>query len=229
MHSTLASTLAARVRQERLRLGWTQSDAAARVGISLRSYQRFEHATTLSGIDRVLAAFDLTLTVTSGDGTSPVPDPCVMKTRQRGVRHLQPRAAKPPPSAAPQPPASAPVRATSTPPPPAQPPAPSVDPAQLAAVAKAQRDRIVMTVRTIVSNRLTNVTAYQVVQNVMNAARDLAAADRPAFVAALVAQLNGLTPENLPAYGLTATDLQRWSATWNPDRGIVDVLSPLTG
>ncbi len=223
MSSTLASMLAARVRQERLRLGWTQSDAAARVGIPLRCYQRFEQRGTLSAVDRVLPAFGLTLAIASGDGTAPVPDPRVMKTRQRGVRHLRPRAAKPPSAAVPKPTAEAPASR------PSPPPEPPIDPARIAAMAKTQRDRILMTVRTIVSNRLTNYTAYQVVQNVMNAAKDLAEADRPAFVAAVVAQLNGLNAENLPAYGLAPADLERWSPTWNPDRGIVDVLSPLTG
>lgn len=227
MNSSLLSTLVGRVRQERLRLGWTQAAAAARVGIPARSYQRFEQLAkiTLPRLERVLAAFGLTLTVVSAEGaTPPAPDPRVLHTRQRGLRRSG--------SAAPSQPESSTAGAVATstsgterckPAPPK--PTARVDPALITAVVKSQRDRIIMAVRAIVSNGLNNYTSYQVVQNLMDSARGLAEGDRPAFVAATVSQLNGLNAENIAGYGIGRTEFDRWAQSWNPDLGVVDVLA----
>ncbi len=82
-----------------------------------------------------------------------------------------------------------------------------------------------MLVRVIVSNHLTNYTAYQPVQNTMTVA-GLGEDDRRAFVAALELQLAGLNPENLAAYGLPQSDFDRWAPGWKSNLGIIDVLGP---
>ncbi len=226
MTTSLFSSLAGRVRQERLRLGWTQADAAARVAIPVRAYQRFEQSAkiTLPRLEQVLAGLGLTLAVVSAEGTPPpTPDPRVMQTRQRGLRHSRPATpAQPEPSTASGVAASRSGADRRKPPP--TPPA-RVDPGLVAAVAKRHRDRIMLTVRTIVANGLNNYTAYQVVQNVMGSAKGFAEGDRPAFVAAMVSQLNGLNAENIAGYGIAPADFERWTRSWKPDLGIVDVLA----
>lgn len=88
MTASLVSTLAQRVREERLRLGWTQGDMAGRCGMCLRSYQHFEQSAriTLPWLERVLAALGLSLAVVPADGAALLP-PAVTRTRQRGLRH----------------------------------------------------------------------------------------------------------------------------------------------
>lgn len=226
--------LSGRVRQERLRLGWTQADAAGRVGISRRSYQRFEQAAaiTLAKLDRVLAAFGLGVALAPATGVA-VPSPDARLQRQRGLRHAAPPVAaeaKPAASAAPvkpPPPAATNARPTVvTSPLPSAPAAASIDPARVVDLTRRLRDRVFLTIYPIVAGAQTNYTAYGVVENIMNTTPGLSADDRPVFVAAVVAQLNALTPEKLPIFGINRSTYDRWLQTWSRDLGIID---PVTG
>lgn len=218
MNTAFALRAIGRVRQQRLALGWTQADAAAHAGISGRSYERFERGSTvtLPRLERVLAAFGLSLGIVAADGApAPTPDPRL--ARQRGLRHARP-AAKPP---APPPAADAPPATVVPKPSPAPTPPATIGADRIAAVLMAQRNAVLLTVRTVVGNQLTNYTAWQTVQNAMHAARDLA--DGPAFVAAVESQLNALNAENIAGYGLGRAEYERWAAGWKPQLGIVDV------
>lgn len=227
MTSSLASRLVERIRQQRLSLGWTQTDAAARAGISARMYQRLERnaTVTLATLDRVLSALGLTLTLVASDGgTAPVPD--ARLGRKRGLRHANAASVPPRPpvrvaGGAPLPVAGRPA---ATPGPKRTPP---VAGDRITAVLKAQRNQVLLTVRTVVMNALNNYTAYPVVQNFLHTARGLE--DEPAFVAAVEAQLDALNAENIVGYGLSAADYQRWAAGWKPERGIVDIAAGPTG
>ncbi|PTX90633.1 helix-turn-helix transcriptional regulator [Opitutus sp. ER46] len=218
MSTSLASALASRVRQERLRLGWTQAEVVARSGIPSRSYQRFEATgvITLHALERVLAALGLSFGLTSSDASAaPAPDPRLARARQRGLRRAQPA---PAPS-----PTPTPSTGTASPAPRAPRPLPASrpSPAQVAAMAEQHRQRIMLLVRAIVFNRLNNYTAHQVVVNTMNSAH-LAEAERPAFIGAVTAQLNGLNAQTIQAFSISPADFERWARDWDPTLGIVD-------
>jgi hypothetical protein len=48
--------------------------------------------------------------------------------------------------------------------------------------------------------------------------------DKPAFVGAVEAELNGLNAENCHACGADFAHLETWAATWNASLGIVGAL-----
>ncbi|PTX99042.1 helix-turn-helix transcriptional regulator [Opitutus sp. ER46] len=218
MSTSLASALAGRVRQERLRLGWTQAEVIARSGIPTRTYLRFEQegVITLHALERVLTALGLSFALTPADGSAvPAADPRLARQRQRGLRRAAPT---PPPSPAPTPPAGS---ASSAPRARRPSPAKRPSPAQVAAMADQHRQRIMYLVRAIVFNHLNNYTAHQVVVNTMNSAH-LAEAERPAFVGAVTAQLNGLNAQTIQAFSISPADFERWSRDWDPTLGILD-------
>lgn len=237
MTSPLLVMLAGRVRQERLRLGWTQAVAASHAGISARAYQRFEQAATITlrRLEQVLGAFGLSLAVATPAGVAPpAPDPRL--ARQRGLRPARPPGARTPASGdAPKPPPRptgtrsatppAPSPAVAQPPPPGPAPAAPVDPARVALITQNFRQKILNAMFPIVANAMTNTTAYGVVANMMSVTPELAEADRPAFVAAVAAQLDALTPETIAAYSIGRSSYERWASTWNRGRGIIDVMA----
>ena len=233
MNDSLLSMLVGRAREQRLRLGWTQADVAARVGISRRTYMRFERsgAVTVPQLARVLQAVGLTLTVTlDASETAPTVDPRAARVRQRGLRRARPvpppRSGPPKQEAAPASSAPAGVPTTAAPQTAVRqekPTAPA-DPAIIARIAKDHSNALLMLVRAIVANGLTHYTAQQVVRNVMTTERGLTEADRPAFLAALEQQLKSLTSENIAAFGLSTAELDHWSPTWKSGLSLIDLL-----
>ena len=86
MSDTLLSTLAERVHAERLRLGWTQSEVAARLGVSAKTYARFERsaAVTVAQLGKALELLGLTLLVVPANSVAaPMPDPKALRSRRR--------------------------------------------------------------------------------------------------------------------------------------------------
>jgi hypothetical protein len=88
---------------------------------------------------------------------------------------------------------------------------------------KQYRDPIRLLVNTIVFNRLTNYTTRTAVQNVMRA-HNVADGAKPAFVAAVEAELAGLNAENCTALSINPSTYETWAKTWNPNLGIVGAL-----
>lgn len=219
--------LADRARQERLRLGWTQAVAAAQVGVSRRVYERFEGTATvtLRHLIQVLEGLGLTLSIVpKAASAAPVQNPVAARLRQGRVRHARaatmPGLASQPAAKETSPSANANTDRRSASNTPSTP-----DSAAVARVAQQHGNAILMLVRAIVTNGLTNYTSLQVVRNIVNTERDLRETDRPAFVAAVESQLNGLNAENLGAYGLAKADYDRWSTAWNRDLGIANALA----
>jgi transcriptional regulator with XRE-family HTH domain len=223
-----AAPLAARVRDERLRVGWTQADLANRAGMSVDTYVRFERSAKIN-LGRLLKVttalgFDLTLSASGTAPSSPsLPDPRLVRVRQRGLRHARPASAPSTPSKTPasgsrpkptgaRPPAPLPARATL-----------SVDPSAVAEATKQYRDPIRMLVNTIVFNRLNNYTTRTVVQNVMSA-HNVPDSAKPAFVAAVEAEIAGLNAENCIALSINPSTYETWAKTWNYNLGIVGAL-----
>ena len=219
--------VAARIRQERLRLGWTQIETAARAGLPLSTYKRFERlgVISLGGLADIATAMGLEISLaTSASAAAPVIDPRVSRIRQRGLR--RPRsAAEPILDAGTAAAAGSRPRQTK-----GRPPAtlPSTDtqgpaPAQVSAVLKRYRQAINHLVNTIVSNRLNNYTAATPVQNVMRSNR-VPAEERAAFVAAVEGSLGALNAENGVALRLSAATYEAWAKGWKFDLGIVGAL-----
>jgi hypothetical protein len=219
MSTNQPASITARVRDERLRLGWTQADTGGRAGMSERSYQRFEQFGQIT-LDRLLAvatALGLELNLAAAAGMPAIPSACPV--RQRGLRHSRPPTpetstpTKPSP-AEPSAPMSRPGKSQ------APPPRVLVDGAAVAQAAREYRDAIRYLVGAIVTNRLNNYTSATVVQTTMSA-RHVPDDQKPAFVAATESELGKLTPENCTAMGIDAPHLAAWSETWRPDLGIV--------
>jgi transcriptional regulator with XRE-family HTH domain len=225
--TSAAAPLAARVRQERLRIGWTQADLANRAGLSVDTYVRFERSAQIS-LERLLKVgtalgLDLTFSASGATTLSPsLPDPRLLHVRQRGLRHMRPAvkrfepaktpssSARPKPATA-QPPAPPPVR-----------PEPSIDPSAVAEVAKQYRDPIRMLVRTIVLNQLNNYTTRTVVENTMRSNR-VDVTVQPAFVAAVEGELAKLDGQTCALLGINTSDYENWAKTWNANLGIIGV------
>ena len=89
MNPSPSASLGQRIRQERLRLGWTQARTAAAAGQSTRTYARFEREgrTSVEHLLRIVAALGLRLDLTAAPDSGVVPDPRATNPRQRGVRH----------------------------------------------------------------------------------------------------------------------------------------------
>ncbi|HVU35791.1 MAG TPA: helix-turn-helix transcriptional regulator [Opitutaceae bacterium] len=209
-----------RVRQERLRLGWTQAATAFRAGVSIRNFARFELGgqTSVTHLLRIAAALGLSVELSPIPDSGIVPDPRAVRPRQRGVR--QPASDTPKPGSGPA------ARSAPTPPKPGtyRPPAltetmPSSDAAAVAAAAKDHRDAIARLVAVIVRSRLTNWTAAQVTRNSMSSG-SIPESEQPAYVAAVLAQLAQLTPENIVVYGCRPADLAAWQPAWHFDEPI---------
>jgi transcriptional regulator with XRE-family HTH domain len=218
-----AAPLAARIRQERLRLGWTQADLASRAGIVADTYMRFERSAeiTLGRLLKVSSALGLNLAFTEADSAeAPRPDPRLQRTRQRGLRRPRPAPTTATLSAASG--SASPARravarssAKQTP--------PAVDPRAVADVMKRYRDSILRLVRLIVSNQLTNYTTRTVLQNVMSS-NGVEDATKPAFVGAVETELANLTAENCAALSLTRSEYETWAKSWDPSIGIFEAL-----
>jgi transcriptional regulator with XRE-family HTH domain len=218
--STKSTTeIAARIRNERLRLGWTQADTAVRAGVSDRNYRRFERLgrTSLDQFVRIAGALGLGIELAAVADTAPTPDPRSVHPRQRGVRHSRPKPA----------PATKPSTKVS---PPAQPAAPAVPKYHPAApsetmpesdpdVVKEYQDSINRLVAVIVRNTLTNWTAAQVARNAMasNAVPD---GQRPAWIGGVLAKLAQLSPDNLAQYGCRPAEFEAWRSGWHFDEPI---------
>lgn len=86
-----------------------------------------------------------------------------------------------------------------------------------------------MAVRGIVSNNLTNTSAYEGVQNLILTARNLDEADRPPFVTAVETPLNWLSPDTLPGYGLDRSEFDRWAPSSDLNRVIGAVVAEVVG
>ena len=89
MNDSLLSIVVGSVRQQRLRLGWTQRDVAARAEMSRSTYARFERsvAITLPQLARVLDVLGLALTVApTTTGAAPIPEAGATRIRSPG-RH----------------------------------------------------------------------------------------------------------------------------------------------
>lgn len=221
MSTPTGASVAAQVRQERLRLGWTQRDLAARAGLPAISYARFERSGGIP-LDRLLAILSvlgLSLALSPAAGAPALPA-AGTRVRQRGIRRAPPAPdaaaarAKSGRPAAPAPASGQPAAVT---------PRPPIDAAALAHTRKQYRDAIIQLVSTIVLNKATNYTSGQSVRNVMRA-KNIDDSGKPAFVGAVEAELNRLTVDNCVAYGISPAAFETWSKTWRTDIGIYDAL-----
>jgi transcriptional regulator with XRE-family HTH domain len=225
--SSSAAPLATRIRQERLRLGWTQADLASRAGVALNTYERFERSAEISlgRLLKVAAAVGLDLTFATPGEVTPsasLSDPRLLHVRQRGLRHARPA---PEPSRTAKTPSSDPQPTPATPRPPAPPPVqpkPSVDPSAVAEVAKQYRDPIRLLVRTIVLNQLNNYTTRTVVENTMRS-KNVDVATQPAFVAAVEGELAKLNGQTCALLEINASEYENWAKTWDTNLGVVGV------
>lgn len=219
MSTNSSAALGARVRSERLRLGWTQRDTASRAGVSLRTYRRFElqGRTTVEQLVKIAGALGLQVELTALPDAGLVPDPKAATTRQRGVRHPRPKSAGAKQNAstsvatAARPATYQPVTLAEQ--------QPAEDAASVEAIAKKYRDSIHRLAGTIVRSRLTNWTSAQVVRNSMSA-NGVADAEKPAYVAAILAGLSQLTAENITTYGCSPQELEAWRPGWRFDEPI---------
>lgn len=230
MNTNSSVDLSARLRAERLRLGWTQSDTAARAGISSRNYARFEllGRTSLSQFVKVAAALGLNVELTAAASASIAGDPSAAKPRQRGVRHPKSKAEPGKQSArttAAKTRASAPAVQESATyrPPKAGEQQPAASAAEIAAITKKYRDSIDRLAAMIVANRLTNSTSTQLARNFMSS-DSVPKADQPAYLAAVLSVLSQLTTDNAAAHGCRPEQLEGWKSGWHFDQSIPGAL-----
>jgi transcriptional regulator with XRE-family HTH domain len=225
-----APPLVSQFRQARLQLGWTQAELATRAGLSRSTCARFERSGQIT-FDRLVKlstalGLNLTLTPANGAAANPTPDARLSRIRQRGLRHSRPATPKPEQAAPPPAPPSqrsaspSPTHRAYSPPPESEPP---IDPAQVAEIGKHYRLPILLLVRVIVSNGLTNYTSAAPTQNTMRA-NGVPDPAKAAFVAAVEARLGALDNQNCTALGIDAATYEAWSKIWNRDLGIAGAL-----
>ena len=216
MNANSPASLGERIRQERLRLGWTQARTARDAGVSVRNYARFERLgrTSVGHLLSIVAALGLRVDLTAVPDSGIVPDVRATSVRRRGVRQVRT-----------SPVHSSPVsgsRLPSTPkyqPPTLEETLPASDAAMVGASAKKFRDAIRRLMVVIVRNRLTNWTAAQATRDSMstNAVPD---AEKPGYVGAVLAQLAELTPESIQGFGIPTEDFEPWKRVWRTDEPI---------